>query len=82
MLPIEVLANPDCAHCRQAIDEVTEAGWQAGVPVAGADLRRHPELALAVGLEHSPLFRVGAHLHAEVLNDRLIQTLLAEARQA
>ena len=80
MLPIEVLANPDCAHCRRAVDEVADAAAQEGIPVAGLDLRRHPEAALRHGFEHSPLFRVGSRVYPGQLDGALLRDVLAAAR--
>lgn len=78
MLPIEVLANPDCAHCRRAVDEVTEAAARQGIPVAGVDLRRHPQAA--GGYEHSPMVRVGRRLFAGHVDAVLLRDVLAAAR--
>ena len=78
MLPIEVLANPDCPHCLHALDDVTEAAAQRGVPVAGIDLRHHAEVA--DGFERSPLFRVGDRVFQGPLDAELLQRLLDEAR--
>lgn len=80
MLPIEVLANPDCAHCLHALDEVTDAATREGIPVAGLDLRLHPEVAEQQGFEHSPLFRVGTRLYPGHLDGALLRDILAAAR--
>lgn len=82
MLPIEVLANPECPHCLHALDEMTDAGVRAGVPVAGVDLRRHPEIAVRMGFEHSPLYRIGGRVHEGPLDAGLVRMLLDEARNA
>ena len=78
MLPIEVLANPDCAHCRHAVDEVMDAAARQGIPVAGVDLRRYPQAA--GGFEHSPMVRVGDRLFAGHVDARLLRDVLAAAR--
>lgn len=51
---VTILANSDCPHCVQATDTLT--GWccDAGLPVAGIDLLRHPEAATERNVEHSP----------------------------
>ena len=51
---VTILANADCPHCVQATDRLTEWCCEAGVPVAGLDLARHPEAALRRDVEHSP----------------------------
>ena len=78
MLTIEVLANPDCAHCRHAVDEVTDAAARQGIPVAGVDLRKYPQAA--GGFERSPLVRVGRRLFAGHVDAALLREALAAAR--
>lgn len=51
---VTILANAECPHCVQATETLT--GWccAEGIPVAGLDVRRHPEAAEAWRVEHSP----------------------------
>lgn len=52
---VTILANSDCPHCIHATDAVTAWCCEEGVPVAGVDLRQHPEAALRYSAEHSPV---------------------------
>jgi glutaredoxin len=54
---VEVLANPECPHCVHILDEVADMAAHEGVPVAGVDVRHHPEAAH--GFEHSPVVLYG-----------------------
>lgn len=55
---VEVLTNPECPHCTHILDDVTEMAQRAGVPIAGIDVRHHPEAAH--GFESSPVVLCGA----------------------
>lgn len=80
---VTILANADCPHCAKASDTLAQWCAEAGVPVAGLDLTRHPEAALRRDVEHSPavLYEVagrqrifpGFPTHAEF--DRLLHPL-------
>lgn len=67
---VTVLCNPDCPHCTHAVDRMTEWAVEAGVPIAGLDLTRHPEAATRLDLEHSPVVLVeggrGPRIHVGV----------------
>ena len=54
---LEVLTNPECPHCVHILDDVTAMAERAGIPVAGVDIRHHPEAAH--GFEHSPVVLCG-----------------------
>lgn len=57
---VTILANADCPHCVQATDTLTDWCWDAGLPVAGVDVRHHPEEAERWRVEHSPALVVEA----------------------
>ena len=57
MPAVEVLANPECPHCLRILDHVARFAEAEGVPVAGVDIRHHPEAAH--GFEHSPVVYYG-----------------------
>jgi glutaredoxin len=78
MQTVEVLANPECPHCRHALDHVTRLATEAGVPVAGVDLVHHPEVAGS--WEHSPIVRYGRATFAGVPTPDEFRRLLAEGR--
>lgn len=52
---VTLLANPDCPHCVQAVDRLTEWAIEEGLPVAGVDLRHHPEAGGWFETEASPV---------------------------
>lgn len=49
-----ILANSECPHCVHATDTLTAWCLDAGLPVAGVDLVRHPQAAWKRNVEHSP----------------------------
>lgn len=74
---VEVLANPDCPHCRHALDHVTRLAVEAGVPVAGIDVVHHPEAADAHGhWERSPVVTYGSASFAGVPTAEQFRDLL------
>lgn len=77
MITVEVVCNPDCAHCVHALDVVTQLALDQGVPIAGVDARAHPERAGA--WEHSPLVVVGARAFAGVPTPDEFAALVQEA---
>ena len=52
---VTILANPDCPHCVQAVDHLTDWAMEVGLPICAVDLKKHPEVAEAWDCEHSPL---------------------------
>ena len=50
-----LLCNPDCPHCVQAVDRMTEWAIEEGIAVAGLDLRQHPEAGGWLEAEASPI---------------------------
>lgn len=75
-----VLANPDCPHCVHAMDTMTDWAVEEHIPVAGVDVRHHPQIEDAWALESSPVlvFRGthGEHVHVG-MPDRASFTELA-----
>lgn len=50
-----VLANPECPHCLHALDTATDWAVAEHIPIAGVDVRHHPEAEDPWSLETSPV---------------------------
>lgn len=52
---VTVLANSHCPHCVHELETLTDWAVEAGLPVAGVDLWKHPEAGEWMGAESSPI---------------------------